>query len=454
MVKLYYDDTEQEFGLPDITIPAVAHFNKELSQTDKIIFGIIRNLSHSPKGCWATNRYISFYVSVSADVVSKSISYLAKLEYLIVKFLRKNDNTTVREIHINPNVENIYMDMLRNRFLEIQHLRYPKIDDFDYTPIVKNNYPPPVKTPNNILDYNTTSREVVQALPAEASLIRSFSRRSKPVILPQEKTPNQKIYHIPKRHPAWQLITIWNAAPGYHRKHKIDPISKTLYDVRVYYDQLVNGTFFRNNKVESKLPLISNKFLQWEKDRKKFTYQEISKALEGVMLSYCGGYWPKNKKWLPKSLSSLIFNPRNNQSMLLESMIIPSKKLNQEIIEKEYDVEMNAEILKTVFAERNNNNVRTVNNFCLWMEKIHSKTWSLFVENQFSTAGLNFKDRFPSWQRFVNGYMEWRKEKKQTLALDDFRVGCQPVFWWFELLETTGDKGLGYEDEDFKIVRP
>lgn len=51
-------EPKQNFGLPSIGIPFEILFNEDLTNTEKILYGFVRNLAHSEKGCHASNEYL------------------------------------------------------------------------------------------------------------------------------------------------------------------------------------------------------------------------------------------------------------------------------------------------------------------------------------------------------------------------------------------------------------
>ena len=98
----------QPYGLPDIGIPAEVLFNPKLSSTQKILFGFIRNLSHTEKGCWASNRYLAKMIGVKdPQTVTNGVSKLKKLKYIHVELTVKN-GIQGRRIYINKNYLKMY----------------------------------------------------------------------------------------------------------------------------------------------------------------------------------------------------------------------------------------------------------------------------------------------------------------------------------------------------------
>ena len=99
----------QPFGLPDIGIPFEVLFHPGLNNTEKILYGFIRNLSHSEKGCYATNAWLAGLLGVGKQTITNSISNMDKWGVVIVK---QDEETDVRRIYINAEYTDIY-----NKFL-------------------------------------------------------------------------------------------------------------------------------------------------------------------------------------------------------------------------------------------------------------------------------------------------------------------------------------------------
>ena len=95
--------TINEFGLPNIVIPAEVLFHSGLSSTEKILFGIINNLSATENGCWASNRYLANFLNLKMQTISNAISILKKLGFLDVIITQRSDGMQVRRIFIDKN---------------------------------------------------------------------------------------------------------------------------------------------------------------------------------------------------------------------------------------------------------------------------------------------------------------------------------------------------------------
>ena len=111
--------SRNEFGLPNIVIPAEALFHPKLSSTEKILFGIINNLSATKDGCWACNRYLANFLNLKIQTISNAISTLKNLNFLEVTITQRSDGMQVRRIFINKNYLKKYEEMLIEAYKKI-----------------------------------------------------------------------------------------------------------------------------------------------------------------------------------------------------------------------------------------------------------------------------------------------------------------------------------------------
>lgn len=86
-----------EFGLPSIGIPAEVLFHPDLSPAERILFGFIRSLNYTTRGCWASNDYLGLLMGRRADTISTMISHLEAAGFIIVS----KSGQTGRRIKIN-----------------------------------------------------------------------------------------------------------------------------------------------------------------------------------------------------------------------------------------------------------------------------------------------------------------------------------------------------------------
>lgn len=104
---------EGRFGLPDIGIPAEVLLNPNLTMREKVLFGFIRNLAQTEKGCWASNRFLGKLIGAGPQTVTNAVARLREQRYLIVEHeVRSSDGKQVRRIFIDPEYAVTYREMV------------------------------------------------------------------------------------------------------------------------------------------------------------------------------------------------------------------------------------------------------------------------------------------------------------------------------------------------------
>lgn len=105
---------KQGFGMIGIGIPAEVLFNPYLTQTEKMLFGFIRNLAQSKNGCWASNWYLGLLFNTGSQTITNSITKLKIFRYIRVTYERTlkdrrySNNQKTRKIFINEEYLKIY----------------------------------------------------------------------------------------------------------------------------------------------------------------------------------------------------------------------------------------------------------------------------------------------------------------------------------------------------------
>jgi len=98
--------TKQQFGLPDIGIPAEVLFHPKLSSTEKILYGLIRNLAHGERGCFASNNWLAGLLGLNPQTISNSIGDLRKSGFINIYFNKNNNEVEERSIFIHKKSKN------------------------------------------------------------------------------------------------------------------------------------------------------------------------------------------------------------------------------------------------------------------------------------------------------------------------------------------------------------
>ena len=67
-------------------IPRILFNDSSLSETDRMLMGLIISLTLKNTYCYASNEYLEEYINKSQRTINYSLSKLKKLEYIKVKF--------------------------------------------------------------------------------------------------------------------------------------------------------------------------------------------------------------------------------------------------------------------------------------------------------------------------------------------------------------------------------
>lgn len=126
------DKIEAYCGLPDIGIPAEVFFHPELSSTEKLLFGLLRNLSQTSKGCWASNAYLGTLLGIGVQATSNAIAKLKHLHFIIIELQQVDEKNIQRHIFIDPIYPQYYRELIQEKNNQLDPLK-----ENLYTPIKK-----------------------------------------------------------------------------------------------------------------------------------------------------------------------------------------------------------------------------------------------------------------------------------------------------------------------------
>ena len=104
-----------EIGIPSIGIPGEAFFNYNLTDNEQKLFGLIRNLSQSKRGCWASNRYLGGFLNKNPQTISNAIQNLKKYKYILIKNVKivgPLSEHIERQIFVNTKYIEIYRPLM------------------------------------------------------------------------------------------------------------------------------------------------------------------------------------------------------------------------------------------------------------------------------------------------------------------------------------------------------
>ena len=116
-MKRTKDDLEtNEFGLPGIGIPAEVLLHPKLSPTEKLLFGLIKNLAYTEQGCWATNKWLGAMIGVKGQTITNGVSKLEKYGFIKVTYSRRANGNQKRTIFVNYGYQHTYRDMVQEAY--------------------------------------------------------------------------------------------------------------------------------------------------------------------------------------------------------------------------------------------------------------------------------------------------------------------------------------------------
>ena len=232
----------------------------------------------------------SFYTT--AKRIEESTLIKAKKQYLILKLLEKKGLVTTKRKGIPAKLyKKINFDMIGKILLN-------KIGEKHRPSSVKNTE---LYTENNnkertntkVLD--TTSKEVEKTIVFK----NSFAK---------------------------ECILKWNSIP-HTQNIRVTSRTKTIERLETYFKQLRNGSFFKDKSIDTEW--FNRNSINTTKNCYKKEY--ILQVVHSVSLYLKQGYPPSDKKYIPKDLLSLIYNPRTQTSWFLKAMFNKPKLISYQI---------------------------------------------------------------------------------------------------------------------------
>jgi len=340
------EEKEVEFGLPAIGIPGEILFNSFISDTQKILFGFIRSLSKKKRGCWATNATLANLIGCRKTSITPMISKLERFQYLTIINVPRKDNTIERRIYENQDYHKKYIPLVNafhddknNSSLYLKSIIFGMVSNGTFPDvsldevkvdenfekgggpfeemrgiIYKNDH---IRIIDNDSDKDTLSKdnERGSAEPIQSSLKhrRTASERS-PIKTKQISPKKEWIENDWKR----IALNTWNKIPEtFHHK---DLTTKLICKASKWLEYLVKGIFFDHCKLNPDFIKRNKIPEQWIIEGKKFSHREILSAIQKYNLLFKDGYWPTEKKSLPRSLDTFIYNSQTGGSFLLRLM--------------------------------------------------------------------------------------------------------------------------------------
>lgn len=121
------DEKEAIWGFTGIGIPAEVLLHPELTNTEMMLFGLIRNISQTSRGCWASNRWLGEFLRVQARTISQGVSNLNKYGFIKIRVVKKQGLTqeTERRIYIDESYITKYrrvVEQLNEKFIPLANI--------------------------------------------------------------------------------------------------------------------------------------------------------------------------------------------------------------------------------------------------------------------------------------------------------------------------------------------
>ncbi|MCJ7747894.1 MAG: helix-turn-helix domain-containing protein [Desulfobacterales bacterium] len=360
---------KQEISLPFIVIPGEILFNPYISPTQKILFGFIRSLSKTQRGCWATNEYLGRLIGCNKTTVSSLLSGLKKYGYIEFKQTQKKDQSSERHIYETSEYHEIYKSLVIAFHVhvstseviaaledEVEKICCPgnqenfdkdkglwsefrdelsaeeRQGDFEKSKGVldkikrgilrnQNPYLDSYTYKNN--DIGIESKDSINDSGESPSKTQNRFQRTSPAqcLLKKEKSP---IVYIEPGTGEYAVVSTWNKLLPPASQHT-DLGTKTILQVKRYLVEMKNGVFGDISR-----RLWDGKWIDRHKinvkafAEKKWTFREICRTIEGPLGDmYKEGFWPPDKLSLPRSLAGAFYNLHTHSSFFVMAYYDP-----------------------------------------------------------------------------------------------------------------------------------
>lgn len=112
MISTESRSTSRLKGESKTMLSADIRYNKKLSSTEKILYAEIEGLYKKQKRCWATNSYFARKFDLSSKTISRCISNLEKLGYIIIQIDKAAGNK--RSIFLSGDTSTMSIAMDKN----------------------------------------------------------------------------------------------------------------------------------------------------------------------------------------------------------------------------------------------------------------------------------------------------------------------------------------------------
>lgn len=216
-----------------------------------------------------------------------------------------------------------------------------------------------------------------------------------------------------KKKALYHLIEYWNGLKN-TRKH-IKPDKQVYKDAVHRLNLLATGRLdkFKFDDTWLKRCDIPPRYLI-----RKWSDKRVKEVMDMLNCLFTEGYWPENKKFLPRGLSELIYNPRKQSSMFLYVASNGVKELH-EIADKRKEKKIR-DIKDLVDL------LRTALNDSRGLRKLHPGEYDVLANIVIDMNKIKRDDEhYPSLESLVKDYADWiydRFEGDEKLMVSWFQV--------------------------------
>lgn len=311
----YNSQDEQKISLPAIIIPGEILFNPFISSTEKILFGFIRSLSKSSRGCWASNSFLSELIGRNKTSTSLLLSNLKDYGYIEIVEVKKRDGVFERRIYEKTEYHELYKSVVEavNDYL-FSYYDFSKGALWKIIKgIMKNHKIKDIIIKDIIIKDKKESKDSLK-VSGETSLKRNQKNPQRNFIKPQTGE--------------YAVLCSWNKLPRPAHIHtKLN--TKTIRHVAEFIGQMRDGVFGDMSRRRWNGEWLDKHKIDLQGfANRKWTIREICQVIEGPLADmYKDGYWPHSKDRLPKSLADAFYNARTQTSFFIQAAYNPPGRL-------------------------------------------------------------------------------------------------------------------------------
>jgi hypothetical protein len=261
------ENNEKHKKVSGMYIPPELYLNPGLTLTEMYLFPLIKDLSTSNRGCYASNHYLSTRLFFcSEQTITNSLTNLKNHKYIFIKYNKTKETgnkkaETERNIFINPDYQTLYLPLIITHTENIDNLPKEELKKLllsEYNSImntIKNNYRGEHKNFYDI--YNNINKEDI------SDKENKYFKSSKDDLMTSDEV----------------VQPVVNNSSGKVRKRYEDDITSYSPDVQNLYELWMNlGSPIRKHQSDSKANHTA--LCALKKAVKKFPSDKIGDAME------------------------------------------------------------------------------------------------------------------------------------------------------------------------------